>query len=199
MTDDVATPAAPAQSIWRTIVIAVRSAISAIALIAVFDRQFVLSKWLHWALANWKDFFNFIFGFLPFHVPEENRPFAAFSVIVLSTVVFDIALRWRSTPGSIIPPRVARNAEKHPRQKSMWVMAIVMGVTVLVAFMGPAFVPRAIVNAFKPEVLAAVVLLYGLYASPRMFVWLAAFTVAFLGVNEIALLIEGNVPAPPAG
>ncbi len=179
--------ASPWQDARTTVAVAVRSALGAIALVSLFDRQFVLSKWLHWTLVHWADFLNFVFSLSPIHVPDPNKPLAAFLIVILSTVAFDVFVRARATFGEM------RNSDAPPwagpfGQIGLWAGAFYVAIS---------FGMSTISRPNLPFWAGSAALLFALLASPRMFLWLAAFTTALIGLNEVALLFERSVPLPP--
>lgn len=180
----------PSPTLASNLWLGATSALRALAFIAIFDREYRYAPWLHWIVVNWNAFLANVFSLLRLDIPPEHRTLFAFGMIMLGTVIAEKLLSYNQ--GSLVG-------------SAPWKLGHMLGYMLEVLAMGGLLLLASIDNdgqplfGFVPELYlyAGVCLLLAFAVATRTLLWLLAFVVVFVGLNELALAVGGSIPASP--
>jgi hypothetical protein len=177
---------APTQT--STLWLGATSAFRALALIAVFDREYRFAPWLHWIVVNWNAFLADAFSFLRLDIAPEQRTLFAFGMIMLGTIIAERVL-------SISQGRIKENLGL----TFGTIIFVLLGFDLLLASASyDPFLPISGLIAWQLFFFTALLLFFAFLLAKRTLLWLLAFVVIFVGLNELALAVGGTIPAPPS-
>jgi hypothetical protein len=158
------------------------SAFRALALVAIFDREYRFAPWLHWLVVNWNAFLGNAFSFLRLDILPQNRTLLAFGMIMWGTIIAEQSLKFFK----------GRHEESRPPLGLVLMfsglpLTLFVGATTGVGFSAFVFYFNVAFCMFSAFMLGT-----------RTLLWLLAFVVVFVGLNELALAVGGTIPAPPS-